>query len=194
MRSWRWASPRGRWSSTRPTMPLGSAAVVAAADPRVEQVLILTPDKDLGQCVRGERVVQFDRRNRVPSTRRRIIAKFGVPPAAIADWLALVGDSADGFPGIAGFGREERDRGPRPLRFDGRTSRRRAGMCRGCAAPTSSRRASPASATWRCCFAARDDRRRLRGRQRRFLALERSHGALQVGCSGPRRAEPGGAG
>jgi 5'-3' exonuclease len=83
---------------------LGSAAVVAAADPRVEQVLILTPDKDLGQCVRGERVVQVDRRNRVTFDEAGIIAKFGVPPAAIADWLALVGDSADGFPGIAGFG------------------------------------------------------------------------------------------
>jgi 5'-3' exonuclease len=83
---------------------LGSAAAVAAADPRVEQVLILTPDKDLGQCVRGERVVQVDRRNRVTFDEAGITAKFGVPPAVIADWLALVGDSADGFPGIAGFG------------------------------------------------------------------------------------------
>ncbi len=83
---------------------LGSAAAVASADPRVEQVLILTPDKDLGQCVRGERVVQVDRRNRVTFDEAGITAKFGVPPGAIADWLALVGDSADGFPGIAGFG------------------------------------------------------------------------------------------
>lgn len=83
---------------------LGSAAAVAEADPRVEQVLILTPDKDLGQCVRGTRVVQFDRRKNEIVDEAGVIAKFGVPPSAIADYLALVGDTADGFPGLPGWG------------------------------------------------------------------------------------------
>jgi 5'-3' exonuclease len=83
---------------------LASAAVVAADDPAVEQVVICTPDKDLGQCVRGERVVQLDRRKRVVIDEQGVIAKFGVPPASIPDYLALVGDSADGFPGLMGWG------------------------------------------------------------------------------------------
>lgn len=83
---------------------LGSAAAVADADPRVEQVLILTADKDLGQCVRGSRVVQFDRRKDELIDEQGVIAKFGVPPASIADYLALVGDTADGFPGLPGWG------------------------------------------------------------------------------------------
>ena len=83
---------------------LASGAAMAAADPRVERVFICTPDKDLSQCVEGERVVQFDRRQRLLRDEAGVIEKFGVPPAAIPDWLALVGDSADGFPGIRGFG------------------------------------------------------------------------------------------
>jgi 5'-3' exonuclease len=83
---------------------LGAAAAVAAADARVSQVVICTPDKDLGQVVRGTRVVQFDRRKGEVLDEQGVIAKFGVPPASIADWLALVGDSADGFPGLAGWG------------------------------------------------------------------------------------------
>jgi 5'-3' exonuclease len=83
---------------------LGAAAAVADADQRVEQVLILTPDKDLGQCVRGTRVVQFDRRKQEIVDEAGVIAKFGVPPSSIADYLALVGDSADGFPGLQGWG------------------------------------------------------------------------------------------
>ena len=83
---------------------LGAAAAIADADERVEQVLIVTPDKDLGQCVRGTRVVQFDRRKREIVDEAGVIAKFGVPPASIPDYLGLVGDSADGFPGIAGWG------------------------------------------------------------------------------------------
>jgi 5'-3' exonuclease len=83
---------------------LGAAAAVADADGRVEQVLIVTPDKDLGQCVRGRRVVQFDRRKRELIDEDAVIAKFGVPPASIPDYLALVGDSADGYPGIPGWG------------------------------------------------------------------------------------------
>jgi 5'-3' exonuclease len=83
---------------------LGAAAAVADADPRVEQVWIVTPDKDLGQCVRGQRVVQYDRRKRELIDEAAVIAKFGVGPGSIADYLALVGDTADGFPGLAGWG------------------------------------------------------------------------------------------
>ena len=83
---------------------LGAAAAVADADERVEQVLIVTPDKDLGQCVRGDRVVQFDRRKREILDEAGIIAKFGVGPSSIPDYLGLVGDSADGFPGLPGWG------------------------------------------------------------------------------------------
>ena len=83
---------------------LGSAAAVAAADDRVEQVIICTPDKDLGQCVVGQRVVQFDRRKGEVYDAEGVQAKFGVPPTSIPDYLALVGDSADGFPGLAGWG------------------------------------------------------------------------------------------
>ena len=83
---------------------LGAAAQVADADENVEQVLILTPDKDLGQCVRGRRVVQFDRRKRELIDHDGIVAKFGVEPASIPDYLGLVGDSSDGFPGLPGWG------------------------------------------------------------------------------------------
>ncbi len=82
---------------------LASAAAVAGADQRVEEVLVCTPDKDLAQCV-GGRVVQFDRRHRVRYDAAGVRAKFGVEPESIPDYLALVGDSADGFPGLAGWG------------------------------------------------------------------------------------------
>jgi 5'-3' exonuclease len=82
---------------------LASAATVAAADDRVEQAIICTPDKDLGQCV-GGKVVQLDRRKRVTIDADGVFAKFGVTPQSIPDYLALVGDSADGFPGLAGWG------------------------------------------------------------------------------------------
>jgi 5'-3' exonuclease len=83
---------------------LAAAAAAAARDPRVDRVLICTPDKDLAQCVRGTRVVQRDRRARVDRDEAGVIAKFGVPPASIPDYLALVGDSADGYPGLTGWG------------------------------------------------------------------------------------------
>jgi len=82
---------------------LGSAAAVAAADARVARVLICTPDKDLGQCV-GGKVFQLDRRKEQLLDADGVRQKFGVPPESIPDWLALVGDSADGFPGLPGFG------------------------------------------------------------------------------------------
>ena len=83
---------------------LGAAAAVADADPRVTQVMIVTPDKDLGQCVSGTRVVQYDRRKGEIVDEAAVTAKFGVGPASIADYLALVGDTADGYPGLAGWG------------------------------------------------------------------------------------------
>jgi 5'-3' exonuclease len=83
---------------------LGSAAVKAALDPRVTQVRICTPDKDLSQCVQGNRIVQEDRLRRTTRDEAGVIAKFGVPPASIPDYLALVGDSSDGYPGLQGWG------------------------------------------------------------------------------------------
>jgi len=84
---------------------LASAASIAAAAQRVQKVCIWTPDKDLAQCVRGDRVVQVDRRSKQIRDAAAVKEKFGVAPAFIADFLALVGDSADGYPGIEGIGR-----------------------------------------------------------------------------------------
>ena len=83
---------------------LASAATIASQDSRVEKICIWTPDKDLSQCVREDRIVQIDRRNQVVRNADGVRAKFGVSPELIPDYLALVGDSADGFPGIAGIG------------------------------------------------------------------------------------------
>jgi len=83
---------------------LAAAAAMAAADVQVEQVVICTPDKDLAQCVRGDRIVQLDRRTREVRNELAVRQKFGVAPVSIADWLALVGDSADGYPGLPGWG------------------------------------------------------------------------------------------
>jgi 5'-3' exonuclease len=83
---------------------LASAAQCAAAEPQVEQVFICTPDKDLAQCVEGTRVVQLDRRRRTVIDEDGVRAKFGVDPESIPDYLALVGDAADGYPGLAGWG------------------------------------------------------------------------------------------
>src|SRR6185436_341358 len=83
---------------------LAAAAVKAAADPRVTQVRICTPDKDLSQCVTGTRIVQEDRLRRTMRDEAGVIAKFGVPPSSIPDYLALVGDSSDGYPGLGGWG------------------------------------------------------------------------------------------
>jgi 5'-3' exonuclease len=83
---------------------LASAAALASKDPQVEKVCIWTPDKDLSQCVRAARVVQVDRKTKVIRDADGVRAKFGVAPELIPDYLALVGDSADGYPGIAGIG------------------------------------------------------------------------------------------
>ena len=83
---------------------LAAAAAAAARDTRVERVIICTPDKDLAQCVRGKRVVQLNRRTRVTLDEDAIVQKFGVLPTSIPDYLALVGDAADGYPGLPGWG------------------------------------------------------------------------------------------
>lgn len=83
---------------------LATGAARSAADERVRQVVICTPDKDLAQCVRGERVVQLDRRTGLLRDAAGVRERFGVSPASIPDYLALVGDSADGFPGLPGWG------------------------------------------------------------------------------------------
>jgi len=84
---------------------MASAATVAAADRAVERILLCTPDKDLCQCV-GGRTVQFDRRQGIILDAEAVREKFGVPPASIPDYLALVGDKADGFPGLPGWGKK----------------------------------------------------------------------------------------
>src|ERR1700674_2718150 len=83
---------------------LASAAAKAAQDEQVGQVIICTPDKDLGQCIVGTRVVQLDRRQNTVRDEAGVITKFGVTPQSIPDYLAVVGDSADGFPGVTGWG------------------------------------------------------------------------------------------
>ncbi len=83
---------------------LATGAAVAAQDGAVEQVVIHTPDKDLAQCVVGDRIVQRDHRKGVTLDEAGVVARFGVSPPSVADWLALVGDSSDGFPGVKGFG------------------------------------------------------------------------------------------
>ncbi len=83
---------------------LAAGAAMAAGDDRVGRVLICTPDKDLAQCVVGDRVVQFDRRRRRIIDERAVLQRFGVPPDSIPDYLALVGDRADGYPGLPGWG------------------------------------------------------------------------------------------
>ena len=83
---------------------LASAAAIAARDPQVNRVIICTPDKDLAQCVSGTRVVQMNRRTRETRDEAGVLAKFGVLPESIPDYLALVGDAADGYPGLPGWG------------------------------------------------------------------------------------------
>lgn len=83
---------------------LAAGAMVAARDRRVERVIICTPDKDLAQCVQGTRIVQLNRRTRVTLDEPGVVQKFGVSPESIPDYLALVGDAADGYPGLKGWG------------------------------------------------------------------------------------------
>src|SRR6266581_8253442 len=85
---------------------LASAAAKAAQDPQVDRILICTPDKDLSQCVSDTRIVQVHRRTQVILDEAAVVAKFGVSPKSIPDYLAVVGDSADGFPGVPGWGKK----------------------------------------------------------------------------------------
>ena len=100
----RWASPSGRWSSSRRTMRWRPRRRRLRRDPRVERVLICTPDKDLAQCVRGTRVVQLNRRTRRSATKPASSRSSACRPQSIPDYLALVGDAADGYPGLPGWG------------------------------------------------------------------------------------------
>ena len=128
---------------------LAAAAEAAGRDPHVDRVIICTPDKDLAQCVRGTRVVQMDRRARTIRDEAGVVARFGVPPASIPDYLALVGDTADGYPGLARLGREVGRRGARPLPPPRRRFRRTGG-------PGASTPPSPARLA-RTLARARDD-------------------------------------
>jgi 5'-3' exonuclease len=83
---------------------LAAGSAIAARDARVDRVIVCTPDKDLAQCVRGTRVVQLNRRTCTTCDEAGVMEKFGVPPASIPDYLALVGDAADGYPGLRGWG------------------------------------------------------------------------------------------
>ncbi len=136
---------------------LAAAAHQAAQSPTVEQVIICTPDKDLSQCVRGERVVQLDRRKRELRDERGVVARFGVAPESIPDYLALVGDSADGFPGVPGWG--EKASGSVLGRYVHleripANSRQWEVPVRGAApVPRASPRPSSSIMTSRCCFA-----------------------------------------
>jgi hypothetical protein len=141
------------------------------ARPRVEQVVVCTPDKDLSQCVRGTRVVQLDRRTREVRDEEGVRRKFGLSPASIPDWLALVGDSADGYPGLPGWGAKSASavlaatsissaspHGPRNGTFrsaERRSWRRRSpssASARSCSAPSPSFVRTPRSAsTWTGC-------------------------------------------
>ena len=133
---------------------MAAAAAQAAADDRVEQVVICTPDKDLAQCVTADgRVIQFDRRREIVYDRDGVIAKFGVPPESIPDYLGVVGDTADGFPGLPGWG-EVGGCDPHPLwpYRPGTARRGRMGcQCAWCGkaradAPRTTRRCAPLSA------------------------------------------------
>ena len=112
---------------------LASAARIAGDDPQVQQVCIWTPDKDLAQCVRGDRIRQVDRKTNVIRGEEGVRAKFGVVPERIPDYLALVGDRADGYPGIDGIG-------PNAASLIGRYGRSRISLSR----------RSASAASWRC--------------------------------------------
>ena len=131
-RSRRSGSCSGRRSSSRRTTRSAPRRPGSPTDPDVERILICTPDKDMAQCVVDDRVVLRDRRRQITYDRAGVLEKWGVEPASIPDWLALVGDSADGFPGPARLGREVGGGGAPPRTARSTTSRRRraSGRCR----------------------------------------------------------------
>ena len=150
---------------------------MAAADGRVDQVVICTPDKDLAQCVRGDRIVQLDRRTRTLRDEAGVRQKFGVAPASIPDWLALVGDSADGYPGLPTGARPPRQPcSPATVTSTASRPWPRTGRCR-CAARCAWPPRSPSSASAPCSSAgwpAADGW--AAGRRRGCVALARAAG------------------
>ena len=156
---------------------LASAAAKASGDPRVEQVFICTPDKDLSQCVTGRRVVQFDRRAGSVRDADGVRAKFGVPPASIPDYLALVGDTADGFRGYGDGVRSRRRSCSAAISISRRfpTPRRR-GTSR-CGVPAVWLPSSQRTATWPPGFATSQP----------YAPPPRSSRRLTT-CGGPARA------
>ncbi|HEY6571062.1 MAG TPA: hypothetical protein VIZ22_12270 [Candidatus Limnocylindrales bacterium] len=133
---------------------IGAAAELFGADPRVERVVICTPDKDMAQCVRDERIVLWDRRRDIVYDDAGVRAKWGVPPESVPDRLALVGDAADGYPGCRAGATSRR----RPCSPGTATSRRSLpaaapGRCRGCATRSVSRRRSASTSQTRSSIA-----------------------------------------
>ena len=176
---------------------LGAAALVADADESVEQVLILTPDKDLGQCVRGRRVVQFDRRKRELIDHDGVVAKFGVEPSSIPDYLGLVGDSSDGFPGLPGCGGAQRRKCARPLRTPRADPRcgRTVGRRRAAQPDQAGRHVARALRAGAAVSPARHARHRRRRRHRRVVAVvrpDRRVPAARRTAPGARAGRPGG--
>ena len=161
---------------------LGAAALVADRDERVDQVLIVTADKDLGQCVRGERVVQFDRRKREIIDADGVRAKFGVGPESIPDYLGLVGDTADGFPGLPGWGAKSAGSSSPDTATSRRSQRRRAsGTCQGSAVRRNCRPRCRPNSPMRCCSA----------RSRRSTPTSRSApSTIGVGAARPTSSLP----
>ena len=175
---------------------LAAAAAAAARDPRVERVVICTPDKDLAQCVRGTRVVQLDRRTRTIRDEAGVVAKFGVPPASIPDYLALVGDAADGYPGLPGWGAKSaaavlaRFGHLEAIPDDWRDVARQRGEPGALGADARS-----ASATARCCSAtSRRCAPTCRCSTGRRAALERPDAGVRAACSTHNGATAGRAG
>ena len=170
--SWPWAWWCGPWWSSKPTTRWRRRRRWPPTTAASTQVLVCTPDKDLAQCVRGSRVVQLDRRKDVITDEDAVRARYGIGPRSIPDWLALVGDSADGFPGLLGLGQAVGVDRARALRAPRGHPRRRLGLGpRAAAARCAVRPSSPidwrrtwttpcCSATWRrCAWTARCWRR-----------------------------------
>ena len=153
---------------------LAAAATKAAKDKSVEQVVICTPDKDLAQCVRGSRVVQLNRRTRAVLDEAAVTTKFGVPPSSIPDYLALVGDAADGYPGLQGVGCQVRCRRAGSIRPARSYPRRLEGVARQRREPRATgRNAGPRSEAGTSVSRPRDAPDRRPGlRHSRGLALD----------------------
>ena len=134
---------------------IGAAAELYGADPRVERIVICTPDKDMAQCVRDERIVLWDRRRDIVYDDAGVRAKWGVAPESVPDRLALVGDAADGYPGAPRLGRQVGVGGARavPALRDHPGQRRASGTSPGCATRSGSRRRSGTTWPTRCCTA-----------------------------------------